>query len=304
MLASWIEDLAEMGLKWAAFEAATLLGWTKIAAAIGNPFSSSASGIGGLLGGIFGGGGAAGGAASAAVPAYSMFGGGGSDDQIIQCMSQLNTTITAAQAATTLNTSTLGLATTATDTNTAEGLTTNTSGVAANTLGVGVNTTALAANTTALSAGSGTSAASGAGSFLDGIPLIGSVFKFLGFDQGAYEIPGTTLGILHAGEMVLPAAAAAQARSTGSIRPFAAGIGSIPPPIAYANVAGSFATAAPSAAAGSAGGAGLNVNFSPQVRSLNAKDTIAHLSDPKIMRWMAKTLQSYMAANPSTRGAY
>ncbi len=53
ILTKWIQALAQMLLQWSAFELATESGWTKLASAIGNPFSSG-SGIGGLIGDLFG----------------------------------------------------------------------------------------------------------------------------------------------------------------------------------------------------------------------------------------------------------
>jgi hypothetical protein len=54
MLKNWIAALAEMALQFAAFEIATLAGWAKIAAAIGNPFGAGAGGAGGVIGAIVG----------------------------------------------------------------------------------------------------------------------------------------------------------------------------------------------------------------------------------------------------------
>lgn len=279
MLATWIEDLAEMGLKFAAFEAATLLGWTKIAAAIGNPFDANASGIGGLIGGIFGSGNSGG-----AISAASGIAGKVDDTALAANVAQLNTTMTAANAASTLNTTNLGLSTTATDANTVTGLGTNTTGLASNTLGVGSNTTALAANTAALQASSATSGASAGGSLIDGIPIIGTVAKILGFDEGAWSIPSATLGILHPGEMVLPPPVAATARATGTI--------------------GSFASGRPQGSGAAGQQIVINISHAPQVTSLNAKDTLTALKSPAVLNGLTKAIQYELAKNISLRGNF
>lgn len=89
------------------------------------------------------------------------------------------------------------------------------------------------------------------------------------FDAGAWEIPGTMLGVLHAGETILPQ---------------------------------DFASGFRSAFGGDAGGG--NVTFAPSVSAVDAKSVVALFNNPSIMRQFARNLSAYMALNPSTRGAY
>ena len=89
------------------------------------------------------------------------------------------------------------------------------------------------------------------------------------FDVGAWEIPGTMLGVLHAGETILPQ---------------------------------DFASGFRAAFGGDAGGG--NVTFAPSVSAVDAKSVVALFNNPSIMRQFARNLSAYMALNPSTRGAY
>jgi len=89
------------------------------------------------------------------------------------------------------------------------------------------------------------------------------------FDAGAWEIPGTMLGVLHAGETILPQ---------------------------------DFASGFRAAFGGDAGGG--NVTFAPSVSAVDAKSVVALFNNPSIMRQFARNLSAYMALNPSTRGAY
>jgi hypothetical protein len=96
------------------------------------------------------------------------------------------------------------------------------------------------------------------------------------FDVGAWEIPHAMLGILHPGETVMPASFASHFRAaTGG------GV---------------------SADAGA--GATYNVTMAPQIAAMNSKDVLTALRNPSVMRGLASSLQSYLAANPSVRGKY
>lgn len=87
---------------------------------------------------------------------------------------------------------------------------------------------------------------------------------------GLWMVPSDNFPILaHAGESVLPANIA------GPMRDFFAG--------------------------GAAAGA---VTFAPQVSAVDAKSVVALFNSPAIMRQFARNLSTYLAMNPSTRGAY
>jgi hypothetical protein len=93
------------------------------------------------------------------------------------------------------------------------------------------------------------------------------------FDVGAWSVPQDMMGILHAGETVVPES-------------FASGF---------------------RAAVGGDGGSGatpLNVVFAPQVSAIDGKSVVALLNNPSIMRQLARNLQSYLSTNPSVRGSY
>ncbi|MGH6981430.1 MAG: hypothetical protein ACREFC_09510, partial [Stellaceae bacterium] len=93
------------------------------------------------------------------------------------------------------------------------------------------------------------------------------------FDVGAWRIPQDMMGVLHAGETVVPE---------------------------------SFASGLRAAAGGGEGGpsAPVNVTFAPQVSALDGKSVIALFNNPTIMRQLAHNLQAYLGANPSVRGNY
>ncbi|HEX4111531.1 MAG TPA: hypothetical protein VH020_03265 [Stellaceae bacterium] len=93
------------------------------------------------------------------------------------------------------------------------------------------------------------------------------------FDVGAWSIPQDMMGVLHAGETVVPES-------------FASGL-----------------RAAASGGAGDGTGA-TNVTFAPQISALDGKSVVALFNNPSIMRQFARNLQSYLAANPSARGSY
>jgi hypothetical protein len=92
------------------------------------------------------------------------------------------------------------------------------------------------------------------------------------FDVGAWSVPQDMMGVLHAGETVVPE---------------------------------SFASGLRAAASGGNGeGGAANVTFAPHVTALDGKSVIALFNNPSIMRQLARNLQSYLAANPSARGSY
>jgi hypothetical protein len=92
------------------------------------------------------------------------------------------------------------------------------------------------------------------------------------FDAGAWSVPQDMMGVLHAGETVVP-------------ENFASGL--------RAAVSG-----------GGDGGGAANVTFAPQISALDGKSVVALFNNPSIMRQFARNLQSYLAANPSARGSY
>lgn len=94
------------------------------------------------------------------------------------------------------------------------------------------------------------------------------------FDVGAWSIPRDMMGVLHAGETIVPES-------------FASGF-----------------RAAVSGGGDGGGSAPVNVTFAPQVSALDSKSVIALFNNPSIMRQFANNLQSYLAANPSVRGSY
>lgn len=104
--------------------------------------------------------------------------------------------------------------------------------------------------------------------------VYGAAGSIAAFDVGAWEIPHDMVGLLHAGETVMPASFASGLRATMGGR----------------NEAG---PAAP-----------VNVTFAPQVSALDGKSVVALLNNPSIMRQLARNLQSYLAANPSVRGNF
>ena len=96
------------------------------------------------------------------------------------------------------------------------------------------------------------------------------------FDVGAWQIPQDMLGVLHAGETVVPE---------------------------------SFATGLRAAVGGSGDGASGNggavsVTFAPQVSALDGKSVVALFNNPTVMRQLARNVQAYLGANPSIRGNY
>jgi hypothetical protein len=95
------------------------------------------------------------------------------------------------------------------------------------------------------------------------------------FDVGAWSIPRDMLGVLHAGETIVPE---------------------------------SFASGLRSAVGGSDGGgpatAAASITFAPQVSALDGKSVVALFNNPAIMRQFARNLGTYLAANPSARGNY
>lgn len=94
------------------------------------------------------------------------------------------------------------------------------------------------------------------------------------FDVGAWSIPQDMLGVLHAGETVLP-------------QSFASGLRNA--------VGGGGDT--PTAAAAS-------ITLAPQISALDGKSVVALLNNPAIMRQFARNLGAYLTANPSARGNY
>lgn len=181
MILVFVEAVAKMMFQWLAFEVATMSGWTKLAGAIGSPFSGG--GLGGLIGGAFGvGGGAASAASTAAIPA--------------------ETTLAAAQTAATPAMAALGIAQTAaapaaTALAAAEiPATAAQTSLAAALISSIPAMTALAAS---MAASAGTSGAGGVAS------VLGGMGRFLGvFQEGTPEVAASGFGFLHKGEMIIP----------------------------------------------------------------------------------------------------
>lgn len=94
------------------------------------------------------------------------------------------------------------------------------------------------------------------------------------FDVGAWSIPQDMLGVLHAGEAVVPESFASGLRSA---------------------VGGAGDATAPSAA---------SITFAPQISALDGKSVVALFNNPAIMRQFARNLGAYLATNPSARGNY
>ena len=93
------------------------------------------------------------------------------------------------------------------------------------------------------------------------------------FDAGAWSIPQDMMGILHAGESVVPES-------------FASGL--------RAAIGGGGDTAP----------AGASITFAPQISAIDSKSVVALFNNPSIMRQFARNLGSYLAANPSARGNF
>src|SRR6185437_784185 len=93
------------------------------------------------------------------------------------------------------------------------------------------------------------------------------------FDVGAWQIPQDMMGVLHAGETVVPQSFASGMRA-------AMGGGD------------------------SGGSAPVNVTFAPQVSALDGKSVVALFNNPTVMRQLARNVQAYLGANPSVRGNY
>jgi hypothetical protein len=93
------------------------------------------------------------------------------------------------------------------------------------------------------------------------------------FDVGAWSVPQDMMGVLHAGETVVPESFASGFRAAVS--------------------GGSDGAATPA-----------NVTFAPQISALDSKSVVALFNNPSIMRQFARNLGSYLAANPSARGNY
>jgi len=139
--------------------------------------------------------------------------GGGATGQATQttaltanttALTSLTTALTGHGAVVTANTTATTAGTAATTSNTAS----QTSNVVGNTVQTSTNTAAIAANTTALSS---ESAASGGGMF-------GKLLGFLpAFDVGSNNIPRDMVAQIHQGEMIVPAAHAADIRSGQSM---------------------------------------------------------------------------------------
>jgi hypothetical protein len=97
------------------------------------------------------------------------------------------------------------------------------------------------------------------------------------FQAGAWSIPRDMIALVHAGEMILPANAAATARAGGAVPGFPGGF--------------------------NAGGQGAGANFALNV-SVQAMDAagVAQWANANA-RTLAQTITRYMGNNPSTRGA-
>jgi len=120
-------------------------------------------------------------------------------------LTSLTTALTGHSAVVTANTTATTAGTAATTGNTAS----QTSNVVGNTVQTSTNTAAIAANTTALSSASASSGGGG---------LFSSLMAFLpAFDVGSSNIPRDMVAQIHQGEMIVPAAHAADIRSGQSM---------------------------------------------------------------------------------------
>jgi hypothetical protein len=237
MVTSYIEDVAKMLAHWLAFQAATSLGWTKIAGAVGNPFSSSSGGMGALFGELLGGGATGGGAGGAGASvlgsagrlAAAPFGaaGGASDTAALTLNTTALTTITPPLTALAPAMTSLSPAITTLDASFTT-LDASFTTLDADMLGL---TAAVEANTAALAS---SSAGSGAGGALG---LTGDLVP--SFDVGSWHIPHDTLAMVHQGEMVLPAGDHAETgRKFFSGRGVSQGTGGLTGPSAGGSVSG------------------------------------------------------------------
>ncbi len=210
MVISYIEDIAKMLARWLAFQAATAVGWGKIAGAIGNPFSAGASGLGGLFAALFGGGRSSG-----------SLGSGDAIGDLLNMGSLIpgamgGATSAASTAALSLNTTALTTMTPAL-TAMAPALTALSPAIA--TLEAGLATlqatfTALDADILALTVAieantAAQGAAGGASGIGDGAGLLSDLIP--SFDVGSWHVPHDTLAMVHSGELIAPAGSHAEA---------------------------------------------------------------------------------------------
>jgi len=254
MLLTFIEAIAKMAAQWAAFQAATSMGFGKLAGAIGNPLSGG--GLGGVIGGALGMGGGKDAQSTAQTTATTA--NTAAINTLTAALSGNTTASTAASTATTSSATATAAQTTASTAQTAATTGNTTSllgqfgswiaGLFTQTGAETANTTALAANTTALGAGG---AAGGGG-------LLSSLFSF---DVGTSSVPNDMVAKIHQGEIIVPPAQSAAIRSGTGVLATGRALGGLLTPQISMPGGLSLDSAAPSVAASGQSSSNPTVTF-------------------------------------------